>query len=224
MHNWLNEYAGEILWVGGGTAILTVYHLYLAIRVRRDPLSTIQSVNRETRRAWVQHIMSDPSLGILAVQTLRNSTMAATFLASTAVILIMGGLTLSGQADRIAVSWHALNVGGSHHPALWEAKLLVLLADLFIAFVSFAMAVRLFNHVGYQITLPPAMRPPVVNPEQVARHLNRAGAFYSLGMRAYYFMVPLVFWLFGPHLMALASLALVGVLFFIDRMTPAAEN
>jgi hypothetical protein len=26
------------------------------------------------------------------------------------------------------------------------------------------------------------------------------------------------------HLMALASLALVGVLFFIDRVTPAAEN
>lgn len=223
MQNWWNEYAGDLLWVGGGVVVLGVYYFYRALCVRRDPLCTIQSVNHEARRAWVSHIMSDPSLGILAVQTLRNSTMAATFLASTAVLLIMGVLTLSGQADKIAENWHALNAG-SHHHQLWIIKLLALLADLLVAFFSFAMSVRLFNHVGYQVTLPRGLRPGAVTPEQVARHLNRAGAFYSLGMQAYYLAVPLVFWLFGPHLMAISSLVLVVILYFMDRISPIAES
>lgn len=220
MTHWLGEYAGDIIWVGIGVAILVAYHLYLAVCARRDPLCIIQGVNRTTRRVWVQHIMADPGLGILAVQTLRNSTMAATFLASTSVLLIMGVLTLSGQADRIAENWHHLNPIGSRHPGLWELKLLVLLADLLVAFFSFTLSIRFYNHAGYQLTLPQALRPPVVAPEQVARHLNRAGHLYSIGMRAYYIAVPLVFWLFGPHLMAGASLVVVIFLYYMDRVVP----
>jgi len=52
----------------------------------------------------------------------------------------------------------------------------------------------------------------------VARHLNRAGAYYSIGMRAYFLSVPLVFWLFAPRLMAAASLVLVVVLYHMDRI------
>lgn len=224
MTSWLGEYSGDLIWVGLGVAILVAYHAFLAVCVRRNPLCIIQSVNREARRAWVRHIMGDPSLGILAVQTLRNSTMAATFLASTAVLMIMGVLTLSGQADKIAENWHYLNPIGSRHPGLWELKLLVLLADLLVAFFSFAMSVRFYNHVGYQLAIPAALRPPAVDPEQVARHLNRAGHSYSIGMRAYYIAVPLVFWLFGPHLMAGASLVVVVFLYFMDRMVPNGDE
>jgi uncharacterized membrane protein len=224
VQTWWNEYAGDLIWVGVGFGILALYHIFLAVCVRRSPHCTIQSVNREARRAWVMNIMTEPGQGILAVQTLRNSTMAATFLASTAVLMIMGVLTLSSQADKIAESWHALNAFGSRHPWLWEIKLLALLADLLVAFFSFAMSVRFYNHVGYQISLPPALRPAAVNPQQVARHLNRAGYFYSLGMRAYYLAVPLVFWLFGPHLMAAASAVVVVLLYFMDRMTPTLGN
>ena len=34
---------------------------------------------------------------------------------------------------------------------------------------------------------------------------NRAGSFDSTGMRAYYFIVPLAFWLFGPQFMLVAT-------------------
>ncbi|MBK1720065.1 DUF599 domain-containing protein [Thiocystis violacea] len=217
MPDWWTEYGNDFLWVGVGVALLAAYHLYLAIRERREPLSTLQGVNRSARRAWVQVIMADPSLGILGVQTLRNSTMTATFLASTSVVLVMGVLTLSGQADRIAESWHASNPLGSRHPILWELKLLVLLVDLLVAFFSFTLSIRLYNHLGFQISLPRERRPAVIDPERVARHLNRAGAFFSVGMRAYYLAVPLVFWLFAPQLMAAASLILVIVLYFLDR-------
>lgn len=221
MQAWWSEYRVDILWVGLGILVLLVYHLVLLLKVRRSPSYTIQSVNREARRNWVRHIMADPSHGILGVQTLRNSTMAATFFASTSVVLIMGVLSLSGQSAEIAADWHSLNSAGSRHPGLAEVKLLALLADLLIAFFSFAMSVRLYNHVGFHISLPVERRPASLRPDLVARHLNRAGAFYSAGMRAFVLGVPLVFWLFGPHLMAAASLMMVGLLYLMDRMPPA---
>lgn len=220
---WWHEYGGDVIWVGAGVGILLLYHLFLAISVRRNPNFTVQSVNRKARKAWVRHIMAQPANGILGVQTLRNSTMAATFFASTSVILIMGVLTLSGQADEIAQGWHTLNIIGSRHPGLSEVKLLVLLADLLIAFFSFSMSVRLYNHVGFQLSLPVEIRPRAVDPKKVAHHLNRAGAFYSTGMRAYYLGVPVVFWLFGPHLMALSSAIMVVMLYFMDRMPPVRD-
>ena len=36
-------------------------------------------------------------------------------------------------------------------------------------------------------------------------------------MRTYYFIVPLVFWLFGPHFMLVATIALLLVLYQLDR-------
>lgn len=154
---------------------------------------------------------------ILAVQTLRNSTMAATFLASTAVLLIIGVLTLSGQGDKLENTWHALNILGAKHAELWLGKLLILLLDLFVAFFNFSMAIRVFNHVGYMINVPLALNHKMIRPAHVAIHLNRAGKFYSNGMRAYYFTVPLVFWLFGPHFMLLSTLGLIVVLYRLDR-------
>lgn len=198
-------------------ALLTVYHILLRRKEKKNPAYTVRAVNVIARTAWVESIMQGEGKEVLAVQTLRNSTMAATFLASTAVLLIIGVLTLSGQGDKLENTWHALNIFGAKHSELWMAKLIVLLLDLFVAFFSFSMAVRIFNHVGYMINVPLGMNHRAISPSHVAIHLNRAGKFYSIGMRAYYFAVPLVFWLFGPHFMLLATIGLVVVLYHIDR-------
>jgi uncharacterized membrane protein len=215
---WLSEYGGDFFSFTLCSVLLVVYHVYLGIKLRRHPEYTIQAVNWATRRAWVEGIMGDPERSVLGVQTLRNSTMAATFLASTSVLLIIGTLTLSGQADKLATAFHTLNIIGSHHPELWIFKLILMVSDFFVAFFAFSMAIRLFNHVGYQLNVPAALRPKNVNPTKVAIHLNRAGNYYSIGMRAYYFAVPLVFWLFGPQFMMLATLVLIPVLYHADRV------
>lgn len=197
--------------------LVLVYHVHLYRMEKRHPTYTVQAVNRLARTRWVESIMSGPGKDVLAVQTLRNSTMAATFLASTAVLLIIGALTLSGQGDKLEGTWHALNVVGASHPELWLFKLLLLLLNLFVAFFSFSLSIRVFNHVGYMINVPLDPTHRAISPLTVAAHLNRAGKFYSLGMRAYYFTVPLVFWLFGPHFMLLATIGLIIVLRRIDR-------
>ena len=215
---WLNEYGGDFVSFTLSSVLLLGYHVYLRIKLHKHPEYTIQAVNWAARRAWVEGIMGDPERSVLGVQTLRNSTMAATFLASTSVLLIIGTLTLSGQADKLATAFHTLNIIGSHHPELWIFKLMLLVSNFFVAFFAFSMAIRLFNHVGYQINVPAPIRPKNVNPTKVAIHLNRAGNYYSIGMRAYYFAVPLVFWLFGPQFMMLATLVLIAVLYHVDRV------
>jgi uncharacterized membrane protein len=211
-------YITDILCFSGSIAILLLYHLNVAWHLRRDPHYTVQAVHAEARAAWVESVMAH-GRDILAVQTLRNSTMAATFFASTAVLLIIGVLSLSGQSSALGTAWHALNLFGASDSALWLVKLLCLIVDLSVAFFSFALAVRKYNHVGYLINLPSDYDHPVVTPRYVATYLNRAGRTYTFGMRAYYFLLPLLFWLFGPHLMVGAAIVLVFVLYRLDRST-----
>ena len=197
--------------------LVIAYHVFLRQKIKKNPAYTVQAVNKIARTAWVDTIMQDEKNAVLAVQTLRNSTMAATFLASTSVLLIMGVLTLTEQEEKLEATWHALNVIGAINPTLWMIKLVLMLLDLFVAFFSFSMAIRVYNHVGFMINVPLRLSHKMLTPAHVATHLNRAGHFYSLGMRAYYLLVPLVFWLFGPHFMLVATIILLLVLYRLDR-------
>ncbi len=211
------EYFRDIVILVFCATILAIYHVYLRMKLRHNPHYTVQAVNRHARTEWVKSMMSDPARNIVGVQTLRNATMAATFMASTAILLIMGTLNLSGEASKLLDTWHLLNFFGSSLPTLWIVKLLCLVTTFFASFFAFSMSVRLYNHVGFQLSVPPSGQTPHLTPHTVAIHLNRAGSFYSVGMRAYYFSVPLVFWLFGPLFMLLATLVLVAVMYHVDR-------
>lgn len=215
--NWFSVFFNDAFIFALSALLLIIYHAYLRYKVRKDPAYTIQAINVIARTAWVETLMSPGKPDVIAIQTLRNSTMAATFLASTAVLLIIGVLTLSGQGDKLSSTWHVLNTYGAKHPELFLIKLIMLLMDLFVAFFSFSMSIRVFNHVGYMINVPLSLNHKSITPQHVAAHLNSAGRYYSIGMRAYYFSVPLVFWLFGPHFMLLATLILIRVLYKLDR-------
>ena len=217
----MNILGNDFFAAGVSLTLLAGYYGFLHFKLKSDPFYTVQAVNAAARAAWVDAVMSAGNKDILAVQTLRNSIMGATFLSSTAVLLIIGTLTLSGQGDNLGSIWHTLNLFGAIRTDWWLAKLLALLLDMFVAFFSFAQAIRLFNHVGYMINVPTSMNHSALSPSHVALYLNRAGSYYAAGMRAYYVAVPLVFWLFGPHFMLLSTVILVPVLFHLDR-TPKA--
>lgn len=209
-------YRYDIIGFVTSTALVVGYHFYLRWRLCHDGAYTIQALNHLARRAWVENVMADSKKDVMAVQTLRNSTMAAIFLASTAVLMIIGVLNLSQMGDKMGL-WQGVTRIGATGRELWVVKLVCVLADLFVAFFSFALAVRMYNHVGYLINSPQHLGRYTNSPAYVATLLNRGGRYYSLGMRGYYLAVPLVFWLFGPDLMLVATVGLVTVLYHIDR-------
>lgn len=198
-------------------SLIAVYYLYLYSRLRRDRTYTIQSVISDARAAWVENIMADKNNGVLAVQTLRNSTMAATFLASTAILLIMGVLNLMQKSSGTENVLESLQNGIVQGGDIEEIKLLILLVAFFAAFFSFSMAVRMYNHVGYLINATNTSKQFCPTPAYVSRLLNRSGRYYSFGMRSYYISVPLIFGLFSPYYMCIASVVLILALYRIDR-------
>lgn len=197
--------------------VMLAYYLFLRDRVQRNPEFTIHAVNEKARMLWVRDVMANRGKDVMAVQTLRNFLMAATFKASSAILLIMGTLTLSGQSDSMAETWHVFNLGGSSAPEWWLIKVMCLLSVLMVAFFSFALAIRLMNHVVFMITLPPADALGVLSPDGVGQRLNQVGKFYRIGTRAFFITVPLVFWLFGPLFLIASTVGLVIVLYFLDR-------
>lgn len=195
---------------------MLIYQRYLSWRTQRHPTSSAQDVMLAAREAWVESVMRERR-DILAVQTLRNSTMAASFMASTAVLLIIGVLTLSAQGDKLSGTWHSLNFLGHVSAEMWLFKLLMMLFDLLTSFFAFSMSVRLFHHIGYSINVPLERGLECTQPRHVVAQLNRAGIFYRIGMRAYYFTVPLLFWLFGPLFLVGSTALLIFFLYHLDR-------
>lgn len=219
----LSDFQTDIAAFAASTAIVAAYYMFLRIKVRNDPTYTIHGVNALARTLWVENIMRSPSKDVMAVQTLRNFIMGSSLMASTAALLIIGTLTLSGQAENIAQSWHSLSLHGSYATELWIFKVMCLLADFIVAFFAFSMSVRLANHVVFMVNVPEQNAHHNLSPKAVGRRMNRAGNMFAIGMRAFFFAVPLVFWLFGPYFLVISSLGLVLALYRLDRSEPEAE-
>lgn len=219
--NWFKEFGPDLAAVVASALLVAGYYVFLWLKVRKNPTYTIHGVNEIARTHWVANVMANPAKDVMAVQTLRNFIMGASLMASTATLLIVGTLTLSGQAESIGRSWHALNAVGSHSAELWIVKVLCLLVDFIVAFFAFAMAVRLVNHVVFMVNIPNCDAHSALAPTNVARRLNRAGNLFAVGMRAFFFAIPLVFWLFGPALLVIATLGLVLALHRLDRSEQA---
>ncbi len=193
-------------------ALLFVYHAVMRVQERRRPGFGIRPFLTDGRHAWVERMMSEQH-GILAVQSLRNQMMAASFFASSAVLLIIGTLTLTAKGGELTGTWSLLNGFGPVDERVFQAKLLLLLFDLLVGFGAFAQTIRLLSHASYLISIPPEAASVL----RVSLICRQAGVWQMVGMRTYYFGFPLLFWLFGPVLFVAASAGLVAFLYWLHR-------
>ena len=83
----------EVIFTAATFMVLTAYHVYWIFQLKHEPLKTYLGITKHLRRMWVQSIMQERR-DILAVQTLRNWIMASSFLASTAILIGLGLLSL----------------------------------------------------------------------------------------------------------------------------------
>jgi len=211
---------GEIHWTevvfGAGTfIILTAYHLHWLYQVRRAPLRTYLGVTRHLRHAWVENVITEKR-DILSVQSLRNWIMASSFLASTAMIIGLGLLSLVLKPEHVSEIPFNVVLMFSRMKTLFMVKLMVLMVHFFFAFFSFTLSIRYMNQVNFMINVPLECD-PLLSPEFIARTLDTGMVHYTMGMRAYYLSVVVILWLFGPVWMFFGSLVLVLVLYKLDH-------
>jgi len=205
----------DVFLTAASCLILGVYHLQWIYRIYRRPMTTAVGITNHLRGHWVESIMEERR-DILAVQTLRNWTMAASFLASTSILICLGLLSVAASPEKMAEISPSFKAVVHEQRVLWLFKLMVLIIDFFFIFFSFCLSIRYLNHVNFMINVPFDLAHKIT-PEYVTEILNRGMMHYTMGMRGYYFSVLLFLWLFGSIWMLLGTIVIIIILFHLDR-------
>jgi hypothetical protein len=202
----------------GTIAILALYEVALLLARRRNPEGLARSAHAALREEWLTAVSSQSGSEILAVQTLRNSLMSATMTASTAVLGLVGTVTLT--TSTLHATFGA-TPGGAPEFTARLALVFVLMALLFASLVCSAMSVRYYNHAGFIVSMPVGSAQRRRWSAVGTSHLRRAGKLYSWGLRHLVLVGPILAAIVHPAAGPVAALVAVVVLSGFDRI-PAA--
>jgi len=197
--------------------IVAAYEIWLAVAQRRTPQRLARSAHALLREDWFAAISAQPGSEILAVQTLRNSLMSATMAASTAVLGLMGSLSLTAPTLRDTLGQAATDSAAWSHVTPRLAMELVLLCLLFASLVASVMAVRYYNHASFIGGMP------VGTPQRKrwattgTAYVRKAGLLYSWGLRQLMLLVPIVAFVLHPVAGVAGALVVVAALVQFDR-------
>ncbi len=195
--------------------VLAVYEFYFAWFQRRRPQRLGRSAHATMREDWFNSLAAQKGSEILFVQTLRNSLMSATMIASTAALGLIGTVTISASA------LHDTFDSGSPILRAITPRLvleLVLLVLLFASLVSSVMAVRFYNHVGFIGGMPVGSAERRRWTAVGVKYVRRAGILYSWGLRHLVIIAPILASLMHPLVGPVAAIGVVALLLHFDRV------
>ncbi|KAL8106970.1 uncharacterized protein LOC141672503 [Apium graveolens] len=193
------------------------YHAWLWHKVRRQPLSTVVGTNARGRRLWVTAMMKDnEKKNILAVQTLRNTIMGSTLMATTSILLCAGLAAVISSTYSVKKPLND-TVYGAHGEFMVALKYVTLLLIFLCSFMCHSLSIRFINQVNFLINTPQddAMA-CIVTPAYISDLLEKGFTLNTVGNRMFYSALPILLWVFGPVLVFLCSVTLVPVLYNLD--------
>ncbi|WP_161939942.1 DUF599 domain-containing protein [Dissulfuribacter thermophilus] len=204
------DLVGLILYFSG----LFGYRFFLACMLRRHPDRLFLGKLQAYRNAWIATLSGGKDC-IVVVQTLRNTIMSASFLASTSIVLIMGAFNLVPHLNTLERVINIIDIFGSPDPDLQVMKILIMIIILSYSFLNFTWYIREANYLGFMLNVPKDKLDKIEGGDSTAtlsKLFLTAGINFSLGMRGYYFLIPLFMWLFSPVLMIIAIIVILFVL------------
>lgn len=191
------------------------YHMWLWHRVRTQPHTTIIGINASGRRNWVAHMIKDnEKKNILAVQSLRNTIMGSTLMATTCILLCSGLAAVISSTYSVKKPLND-TVYGAHGEFMVVLKYVTLLTIFIFSFFCHSLSIRFINQVNILINTPQDPM-SLVTPEYLHELLEKGFILNTVGNRLFYAAIPLLLWIFGPVLVFLCSLTLVPVLYNLD--------
>ncbi|KZV29453.1 hypothetical protein F511_03738 [Dorcoceras hygrometricum] len=211
----------DVILVPLGLLVSASYHLWLWHMVRKQPFSTIIGTNARGRRFWVAAMMKDnDKKNILAVQTLRNTIMGATLMATTSILLCCGLAAVISSTYSIKKPLSDV-VYGAHGEFMVAVKYTTLLLLFLFSFLCHSLSIRFINQVNFLVNCPQEDHTfGVVTVDYVAELLERGFLLNTVGNRLFYAALPLLLWIFGPVLVLLCSVTMVPVLYNLDFVFP----
>lgn len=190
------------------------YHIYFYIRLKRNPNSTVFGLSWKAKYAWTVSMMRDKR-DILAVQTIRNGMMAASSLASLALLI-------SSALAAFIIGADILKEPDAELKVLITVKAYFLVISLLSAFFCFIQAVRNMYQVSYLINVPTELCKSV-SYKTVGKLLVKSQMFYTLGSRCFFFALCLILWLFGAIAFLCVVVVVLILLYFQDTIKKEKE-
>ncbi len=166
------------------------------------------------RRAWLLEMLQRDNR-MLDAGIMSNLLNGSAFFGSTALLGIGALAAGLGAADTAVEVLSDLPLAGTVTPAIWEAKVLVLLVIFVYAFFKFAWAFRLFSYCAILIGSAPEGRAVEVGRPtalRAARINTLAARHFNHGQRSFYFALAALAWFVHPLLFMAATLWVINIL------------
>lgn len=174
----------------------------------RPSLSTIMNLQR---RRWVANASrrDNPFDAILS----GNIMGSVSFLASTAVLLILAIFAVFGQVPALMETLNSLSLNRIYTIMDVQLHLVVMLSMFVLAFFAFTLSLRQFNHFCIMLGAIDHSEPTSEEELDAITRMNALGARnFNSGVRAYYFSVATVAWFISEWLPIAACLATILIL------------
>jgi uncharacterized membrane protein len=168
------------------------------------------------RDAWMERML-ERELRMVDAQVTAALQNGTAFFASTSLIAIGGALTLLRSSDTILPVMSVLPSGVVPSRELWDLKMMGLIVIFVYAFFKFAWSYRLFNYFAIMVgASPPPSEKDTPVAQAFALRASRlcadAGRHFNRGQRAFFFSLGYLGWFLGPYALALATAAVVVVM------------
>ncbi|XP_057540817.1 uncharacterized protein LOC130818676 [Amaranthus tricolor] len=201
----------DVILVPGGLVLMFGYHIFLLYRYLTNSKSTVIGFENHCQKAWVNKLMQVDAMSRGAAFTVMNSTIgASSFMASTSLTLssLIGAWIGSSSSNEIV----ARMIYGDTGISITSIKYISILLFFLLAFASFVQSSRCYVQANLLLSMPKAEVPE----ELVVESLIHGGNFWQVGLRAIYFAVTMLMWIFGPIPMFLSCATMVMVLHVLD--------
>lgn len=178
------------------------------IETWRPSLSSIMNMQR---RRWVANatMRESPFDAILS----GNIMSSVSFLASTAVLLILAIFAVFGQVPALMEALDSLSLERAYTTLDVQLHLVVMLVMFVLAFFAFTLSLRQFNHFCIMLGALDHSSPTSDEEIDAITKMNALGARnFNSGIRAYYFSVATVAWFVSEWLPIAACLATIAIL------------
>jgi len=188
-----------------------------AIGTQRPSMSSLMA---RQRQRWVQNAVrrDTPIDGILT----GNIMSAVSFFASTSVLLILAMFAVIGQLNDLLPTIRSLGWGSVYTDFDYQAHFVVMLVMTVMAFLSFTLSLRHFNH--FCILLGAADHATDADPAEVRAmsDLNAQGArHFNSGIRAYYFSLANVGWFISSTVGIIMAVGTIGFIIYREYFSAA---
>lgn len=178
-----------------------LYHIFYYYRVARLPKNIFKGKINIIRRTWVENMLNSGNT-IVAVQTLRNIHMAASFLASSSIVFIGSILYLVFNIEQTAGI-----VRGRGTITIADYLVFIKFSTLIVMFLlsllNFSLCIRLLNYLVILIGASPATIEDTMGMsavDYIHKMFSTAGIHYTFGIRGFYYTIPLMAWFIGTWL------------------------